>query len=62
MIYHENSIPVSAKCSHCGEKMRKARCVSRTQSKMSNGSAAQFGPLVARVHPILVAGRKEIYR
>jgi hypothetical protein len=36
--YDENSIPVSAKCSFCGEQMPQTRHTSRTQSTLLDGS------------------------
>ena len=51
LIYNENSIPVSAKCSVCGEQMTQAQ--PRIMNPIENVEwfAAQFGLHVVKSHP-----------
>ena len=51
MRYDENSIPVSAKCSLCGEKMPQG--TPRMMNPIENVEwfAAQFSIHVAQIHP-----------
>jgi len=49
--YDENSIPVSAKCSMCGEQMPQS--TPRITNSIDNVAwfAAQFGLHIAQIHP-----------
>jgi len=51
MRYDENSIPLSAKCSLCGEQMAQAK--PRISNPIENVEwfTAQFGLHVAKIHP-----------
>jgi hypothetical protein len=55
MRYDENSIPVSAKCSFCGEQM--AQSTPRITNPIENVAwfSSQFGLHVAQSHPEIAA-------
>ena len=60
MGYDENSIPVSAKCSLCGEQM--PRGTQRIMDSIDNVAwfAAQFRLHVARTHLLVWTGKPRV--
>jgi hypothetical protein len=57
MRYDENSIPVSAKCSMCGEQMPQGTPRITDPSDNITWFASQFGLHVAQIHPEIAARR-----
>ena len=62
MRYDENSIPVSAKCSMCGEQMSQSKPRITNPIENVEWFAAQFGLHVAQNHPPLAPHKSNFGR
>ena len=60
LSYDENSTPVSAKCSLCGEKMPQSDPRIRNRVENVEWLAAQFRLHVARIHLEAWAGKSRV--